>query len=88
MTRSAKSNDKNRSAKSSTRKIEKTNTVRALPSVDPNRRYPVAVALEYLSISNGKFYEQLKAGDICVIKDGGRTFVPGSEIIRKSTLSV
>lgn len=54
--------------------------------VDPNLRYAVDLACAYLSISRAKLYEKIAAGEIKTISDGRRRFVPGSEILRLSTL--
>ena len=54
--------------------------------LDPLQRYTVPEANAYLRQSNARTYEQIKAGELKVIKDGGRTYVPGSEIARKSTI--
>jgi hypothetical protein len=55
--------------------------------VDTNRRYPIKVANALLSQSNSKTYEDIAAGRLKVIKDGKRTYIPGSEIVRRSTLA-
>jgi len=54
--------------------------------LDPNRRYQIKVANELLGQSNSKTYEDIAEGRLKVIKDGKRTYIPGSEIIRRSTL--
>lgn len=59
---------------------------RTPPPLDPNQRYTVPEANALLRQSNAKTYQQIKAGIIRVIKDGGRTYVPGTELIRLSTL--
>ena len=55
-----------------------------LPQLDPLRRYPVEQALAYLGISRKRFYDNVKNGRIKIIKDGRRTFAPGSELQRLS----
>ena len=57
-----------------------------LPPVDPRQRYEVPEASAYLRQSVAKTYVDIKAGRLRIIKSGWRTFVPGSEIIRASTL--
>lgn len=57
-----------------------------LEPLDPLRRYPVATANRYLAQSNAKTYQDIKHGRLKVIHDGGRTYVPGTEIIRRSTV--
>jgi hypothetical protein len=54
--------------------------------IDPNRRYSICIANELLSQSNSKTYEDIAAGRLKVIKDGKRTYIPGSEIVRRSTV--
>lgn len=51
-----------------------------------NERYSVTEACSRLRIGRAKLYEDIKQGKIKIIKDGSRTFIPGSEIIRLSTL--
>ena len=58
-----------------------------LPPVDANRRYDISTACAYLGISRVRLYSKLKVGEIRPLKDGGRTFIPGSEIIRLSTFA-
>jgi excisionase family DNA binding protein len=54
----------------------------SLAPLDANRRYAVDAACGYLSISRSRFYEKVAAGEVRVVKDGKRTFVPGTEIAR------
>jgi len=56
--------------------------------IDPNRRYSISNASELLSQSNSKTYEDIAAGRLKVIKAGKRAYIPGSEIVRRSTLAV
>jgi hypothetical protein len=56
------------------------------PIIDPQQRYTVPETNAVLRQSNARTYQQIKAGDLRIIKDGGRTYVPGSELVRKSTL--
>jgi hypothetical protein len=60
---------------------------RSPPPLDPLQRYTVPEANAFLRQSNAKTYQQIKAGDLRTIRDGGRTYIPGSEIVRRSTLS-
>ena len=62
-----------------------TSTAQPLPPLDPLQRYTVREASAYLRQSVPKTYVDIRNGLINVIKDG-RRFVPGSEIIRRSTL--
>lgn len=60
--------------------------VRSLPPIDPNQRYPLDESNLYLRQSRAKTYKDITAGLIKVIKDGKRVYIPGSELIRRSTL--
>lgn len=54
--------------------------------VDPNQRYTVPESSATLRQSVAKTYLDIKNGRLRVIKDGTRTYVPGVELIRRSTL--
>jgi hypothetical protein len=54
---------------------------------DERLRYPVPEAAQLLRQSEPKTWVDISRGKIRVLKDGGRTYVPGSEILRLSTLS-
>lgn len=60
--------------------------VLALPPLEPHRRYTISAASGLLSQSRAKTYLDIRAGALAVIKDGRRTYVPGTEIIRRSML--
>lgn len=55
-----------------------------LPPLDPLQRYTVVEACKYLRISRARFYAKLKANEISILKDGGRTLVAGEEIAAQS----
>jgi Helix-turn-helix domain len=56
-----------------------------LAPLDPLQRYTVKETLAYLRTSRQSFYSKiLNKGKIAVIKEGARTFIPGSEIVRLS----
>jgi prophage regulatory protein len=57
-----------------------------LPPVDAAQRYTIAEATAYLRISHASVYKEINARRIRVLKQGKRTFVPGSEIARLSRL--
>jgi hypothetical protein len=65
----------------------KSREIVELGPIDANRRYPLRVANALLSQSNSKTYEDIAAGRLIVIKDGKRTYIPGSEIIRRSGMA-
>ena len=59
---------------------------RTTPPVDVAQRYTIAEAISYLRTSHSSMYKEINAGRIKVLKQGKRTFVPGSEIARLSRL--
>lgn len=61
-------------------------TVRDLPPVDPQQRYTVGEAALYLRCCRARVYERMQSGEILSILDGARRYVPGSEIVRLSTV--
>ena len=54
--------------------------------IDPLQRYSLDEASALLRQSLATTYAQLKRGELRVIRSGSRTYVPGSEIARHSTL--
>jgi hypothetical protein len=58
-----------------------------LPPLDPNQRYEIGEALAYLRTSRAHFYEKVATGQVRLIKDGRRSYVPGSELIKLSRIS-
>ena len=58
-----------------------------LGPVDPLRRYTVEDALKYLGYSRFSLYADIREGRIQTIKDRNRRFVPGSEIVRRSSVA-
>jgi hypothetical protein len=54
--------------------------------IDSNQRLSIPETNAALRQSNSKTYEDIAAGRLKVIKDGKRTYIPGSEIIRRSAL--
>ncbi len=54
--------------------------------LEPHRRYVIPEAAALLRQSQSTTFLQIRNGTLRVIRDGGRTYVPGSEIIRRSTL--
>ncbi len=53
--------------------------------LDKDKLYPLRDALLYLGLRPTKFYAELKAKRIGAVKNGSRTNVTGSEIIRYRT---
>jgi hypothetical protein len=57
----------------------------APPSViDPNQRYSLPESAATLRLSMPTLYKRMAAGQIEVIRDGARTYVHGTELIRQS----
>ena len=57
-----------------------------LPPLDPNQRYTIEEANAYLRQSRATTYAQIKSGRLLTIKQGRRTYVPGSELVRHSQI--
>jgi hypothetical protein len=72
--------------KGHTTAIERRELRRTLAPIDPNARYPIELALVYLDCSRKQFYADVKAGRIRLIKFGRRSYAPGSELVRLSTV--
>lgn len=51
---------------------------------DPRLRYSIPKAAELLHAGTSTIWARIAAGSIAVIRDGGRTYVPGSEVERLS----
>jgi excisionase family DNA binding protein len=58
-----------------------------LPPLNPIERYTIDEACAYLRQSRAKTYQDIKAGRLPVLKDGARTYVPGTAIAARSTLA-
>lgn len=56
-----------------------------LAPLDPLQRYTVEEAIAYLRSSRASVYHDISEGRLAVIKEGARTYVPGSEIVRRSS---
>jgi hypothetical protein len=54
--------------------------------VDPNQRFSLTEAAALLRQSESQTYVDMKAGNLRVIREGRRTYVPGTEIVRRSRL--
>ena len=52
--------------------------------IDPNQRYSLFEVHAALRQSHVKTFDDIRKGRIAVIKDGARTYVLGSELIRRS----
>lgn len=60
--------------------------VTRLPPLDLNQRYTVPEAAEYLRVCVATVNIYIAENTLRTIKDGGRRFVPGAEIARKSAV--
>jgi hypothetical protein len=58
----------------------------SLPPLDLNQRYTINEASAYLRQCRAKTYKDIKTGDLPVIKDARRTYVPGTAIAERSRL--
>ena len=56
----------------------------ALPPLDPQQRYTIPEASAYLRQSRSKTYLDIGAGTLTTIKDGKRTYIPGTVIAERS----
>jgi hypothetical protein len=56
------------------------------PTLDQSQRFIVDEAARYLRIAASTTWLRIREGKIQVIREGGRTFVPGTEIARLSRL--
>jgi len=54
--------------------------------LDSKQRYEIEEAAAYLRASRATLYNLINAGQLAVIKQGRRTYIPGSEIIRLSSV--
>ncbi len=52
--------------------------------IDANQRYSLAESAAILRVSLPTLYKRMAEEDIEVIRDGGRTYVHGTELIRQS----
>jgi hypothetical protein len=57
-----------------------------LPPVDAGQRYTPEETAPYLRSSRWSVFKDLREGRLRAIREGRRVFIPGSEIIRRSTL--
>lgn len=68
--------------------MTKTNIVQAEIQFDERLRFSIDEASALLRQSRAKTYLDISAGRLRVIKDGSRTYVPGTEIARRCSLEV
>ena len=64
------------------------NTQKApLPPLDERQRYTVDEAIRYLRSSRATIYRDIARGRLLTITEGARRYIPGSEIIRRSSVA-
>lgn len=56
--------------------------------IDPNSRYSLREAFAALRFSDIQGYRDMKAGKLAVIREGRRTYIHGSELIRRAAAGV
>ena len=56
------------------------------PPLDQSQRYAVDEAARYLRLAPSTTWLRIGQGHIHTIREGGRTFIPGTEIARLSRL--
>jgi hypothetical protein len=61
-------------------------TSNTLAPLDERQRYSISETVRYLRISRASVYNLIRQGDLRTIREGARQFVPGAEIIKRSTL--
>lgn len=57
-----------------------------LAPLDIQQRYTVAESALYLRSSLWSVFRDIREGRLTVIREGARTFIPGSEIARRSRI--
>jgi excisionase family DNA binding protein len=62
-------------------------SVSMLPPLDERQRYTIPETAAYLRVCRAYVYVLMQRGELQSITDGSRRYVPGTEIIRRSTLS-
>jgi hypothetical protein len=58
-----------------------------LPAFQESLRYRPDIASRYLDQSRDTTFKDIKNGRLAVIREGGRTYVPGTEIARRCSLT-
>lgn len=61
-------------------------TAPAIP-LDLHQRHTIDETCEYLRLARAHVYKKIKAGELRILKDGRRTYVPGTEIAAQSRLA-
>lgn len=62
-----------------------TKKIPPLLMIDEKQRYSLAEGFATLRISPAEGYKQIKAGRIQTVSEGRRKYIPGSELIRRSS---
>ena len=66
---------------------QRNNTPQPVADFNPLLRFTVSEAAGLLRQSVSKTWVDIREDKLKVIREGGRVFVPGSEIVRRSSLS-
>lgn len=61
-------------------------SIQPLAPLDSQQRYTIPESGAYLRCSRAHIYKLIARGDLRVLKEGKRVYVPGTEIARRSTL--
>jgi excisionase family DNA binding protein len=61
-------------------------TNKPVVALDPAQRYTVIEACALLRCSRGHLYKLINADQLRVIREGKRTYVPGTEIVARSRI--
>jgi hypothetical protein len=58
--------------------------VASLAVLDAQHRYSINESIAYLRSSRASIYADINSGRLSTIRDGGRVYILGSELIRRS----
>lgn len=73
-------------ARKQKRRVRRVKRPPPLPLLDEKQRYAIPEAAALLRISRAQVYRLINAKSLTPLHDGARIFIPGSEIIARSTL--
>ena len=66
---------------------QKSESKLPLAPLDLLQRYSIPETNAYLRQSRAKTYKDIKAGKLPIIKDGRRTYIPGTAIAARSSIA-
>lgn len=67
--------------------VARNHSPQPVPFFDAQLRYTIPESAWLLRQSTDRTWKDIREGKLRVIREGSRTFVPGSEIARRSTLT-